>query len=185
MNETFKKCMAVAGILAFTFSGTVAAESMMPDRLLLKDGKMMALKQGALTEMQEEMTLPNGTKVSLKGEVVTKDGRKSTLKEGEMITMAGTIVPRTRILLRDCVVMKAGKMMILKEGKLSEMKEETTLGDGTKVTVDGKVERKDGETMKLDEGEAILLDGRFVHRATLPPPTPEPTPTKKVEHKQP
>lgn len=57
-------------------------------------------------------------------------------------------------------MMEDGSMMTKAEDdKLRPMTVDVTLSDGTKIMTDGKVMKKDGETMMLKEGESITRDG--------------------------
>lgn len=60
--------------------------------LMMKDGKMMKMKEGKTTAMGEEVTLNNGTMVMTDGTVKNKDGKLiTTLKDGDRILMDGTV----------------------------------------------------------------------------------------------
>jgi hypothetical protein len=64
---------------------------------------------------------------------------------------------------KDGVMMKAGKMVRVSEGKeIGRMDRETTMSNGTRVTMHGKMLTKDGKEMQLQEGQAIMLDGKLV-----------------------
>jgi hypothetical protein len=62
---------------------------------------------------------------------------------------------------KDGVVMKNGKLMSYKDGENTEVMEDVTLADGTKVTRTGDVTSADGTTWKLQEGDKISDDGTF------------------------
>ena len=64
---------------------------------------------------------------------------------------------------KDGVMMKAGKMVRVTEGKeIGRMDRETTMSNGTRVTMNGKMLMKDGKEIQLQEGQAIMLDGKLV-----------------------
>ena len=60
--------------------------------------------------------------------------------------------------------MKDGKMLMVDEKAktMSPMEKNAVLNDGTRVTTDGKVIRKDGTLFMLNEGESIWMDGSFM-----------------------
>lgn len=60
---------------------------MRPDMVIMKAGRMMMLRSGDLTIMDDSMTMPDGTKVMIDGTVVLMDGTTFTLVEGEGIIM--------------------------------------------------------------------------------------------------
>jgi uncharacterized protein DUF6799 len=64
---------------------------------------------------------------------------------------------------KDGVMMKDGKMWRLQDGKeIGRMDRETTLSNGTKVAMSGKMMMKDGKEMQLQEGQIIMLDGKMM-----------------------
>ena len=81
-------------ILLFAFfalaAGVSAQESKKTkDYVLMKDGKMLVIKDGKTTVMEKDMILNDGTKVMPDGKVMMKDGSTKILKEGESLTMDG------------------------------------------------------------------------------------------------
>jgi hypothetical protein len=65
---------------------------------------------------------------------------------------------------KDGVMMKDGKMWRLQDGNVivGRMDRETTLSNGTKVAMNGKMMMKDGKEMQLQEGQIIMLDGKMI-----------------------
>ena len=62
--------------------------------------------------------------------------------------------------------MKDGKMWRLQDGKeIGRMDRETTLSNGTKVAMNGKIMMKDGKEMQLQEGQIVMLDGKMMEVA--------------------
>src|SRR3989344_3728720 len=59
--------------------------------------------------------------------------------------------------------MTGGKMMMVNEKTKTQvaMEKEYVLEDGTRVSKDGKVTRKDGTEFMLKEGESVWMDGTF------------------------
>jgi hypothetical protein len=67
---------------------------------------------------------------------------------------------------KDGVMMKSGKMVRVTEGKeIGRMDRETTMSNGTRVTMNGKMLMKDGKEIQLQEGQAVMLDGKLVEGA--------------------
>jgi hypothetical protein len=62
--------------------------------------------------------------------------------------------------MKDCMMMKDGKMMVVKDGKTMSMNMDMTLGNGTMVMKDGTVKMKDGSTQMLKEGQYIDKNGK-------------------------
>jgi len=64
---------------------------------------------------------------------------------------------------KDGVMMKDGKMWRLQDGKeIGRMDRETTLSNGAKVAMNGKMMMKNGKEMQLLEGQTIMLDGKLL-----------------------
>jgi hypothetical protein len=64
---------------------------------------------------------------------------------------------------KDGVMMKDGKMVRMTEGKeIGRMDRETTMSNGTRVTMNGKMLMKDGKEMQLQEGQIVMLDGKMM-----------------------
>jgi hypothetical protein len=62
------------------------------DGILMKDGKLMVIKNGEKTPMtQNEMVLTDGTIIQSDGTVVRKNGTRTSLKNGEHISMSGNV----------------------------------------------------------------------------------------------
>jgi hypothetical protein len=67
---------------------------------------------------------------------------------------------------KDGVMMKDGKVVRLSEGKdIGRMDRETTLSNGAKVSMNGKLRLKDGKEMQLQEGQIVMLDGKMIEGA--------------------
>jgi hypothetical protein len=62
--------------------------------------------------------------------------------------------------------MKEGKMWRLQDGKeIGRMDRETTMSNGTRIMMNGKMVMKDGKTIQLQEGQALMLDGKLIEGA--------------------
>jgi len=64
---------------------------------------------------------------------------------------------------QDGVMMKDGKMWRLQDGKeIGRMDRETTMSNGTKVMMNGKMTMKGGKEMQMQEGQTLMLDGKMM-----------------------
>jgi len=64
---------------------------------------------------------------------------------------------------KDGIMMKNGKIQKLQEGKdIGPMDRMTTMANGTKVMMNGKIITKDGQQSQLEEGQIMMLDGRLI-----------------------
>src|SRR6516225_8180865 len=81
--------MLVAFALAMTLPSLVAAM----DGVVMKDGRMMMMKDGRATEqMTADITLQDGTKVTTSGVVKMRDGEEKQLNNGAIMLMNGHIM---------------------------------------------------------------------------------------------
>ena len=63
---------------------------------------------------------------------------------------------------KDGIMMQDGRMERFHDGKeISGMDRETTLSNGTKVMMKGKLVTKDGKETQLQEGQMVMLDGKM------------------------
>ena len=64
---------------------------------------------------------------------------------------------------KDGIMMKNGKIQKLQEGKdIGPMDRMTTMANGTKVMMNGKIITKDGQQLQLEEGQVMMLDGKLM-----------------------
>jgi hypothetical protein len=61
------------------------------DGVMMQNGKMMKVKNGQATVLDQDMTLSNGTTIKSNGTCKKKDGSKVMLKEGQHIDMSGNL----------------------------------------------------------------------------------------------
>lgn len=66
------------------------------DGVVMLNGKLMRMKDGQTSILDQDMTMGNGTKITSDGTCIDKDGTKITLKEGQRIDMEGNIIPRNK-----------------------------------------------------------------------------------------
>jgi hypothetical protein len=57
--------------------------------VLMRDGKIIVLRNGEEMPMEEEMTMLDGTKVMPNGQVIMANGTARMMAEGETISMDG------------------------------------------------------------------------------------------------
>lgn len=63
--------------------------AMKKDCMMMKDGKMMMMKNGETMPMTDDMTLTNGTMVMKDGTVKMKNGKEMMMKDGDCMYMDG------------------------------------------------------------------------------------------------
>ena len=62
-------------------------------------------------------------------------------------------------MMKDCCMMKDGKMMCMKDGKTMPMEHDMTMKNGTKCMTNGDCIMKNGNKMKMKEGECMDMNG--------------------------
>jgi hypothetical protein len=63
--------------------------------------------------------------------------------------------------MKDCVMMKDGKMWMMKDGQKTEMTQNMTMTNGSTVMADGTVKNKDGKTWMMKDGESMDMSGKM------------------------
>lgn len=63
--------------------------------------------------------------------------------------------------MKECCMMKEGKMMHCKDGKTMPMDKDMTMADGTKCMTNGECVMKNGEKMMMKDGECMDMNGKM------------------------
>lgn len=74
---------------------------MVDEFYVMRNGKLIKVKNKIKTDQADNVTLGNGTQISSTGQVQFKDGKTQTLKEGEIIDMNGNILSRDHMNARN------------------------------------------------------------------------------------
>lgn len=69
--------------------------------------------------------------------------------------------------MKDCCMMKEGKMIQIKSGKMMPMEKEMTMKNGTMCMTNGECIMKDGTKMKMKEGECMDMSGKMENCAMM------------------
>ena len=69
--------------------------------------------------------------------------------------------------MKDCCMMKDGKMMMMKDGKKMEMDKDMTMPNGTMVMKDGTCMMKDGTKMMMKEGDKMDMNGNMMNHKKM------------------
>jgi hypothetical protein len=74
------------------------SQELYENMVMMKDGKMMTVRDGELVFLEREITMPDGTRVHPDGRLVLSDGTSRMLSEGETLRVVGeqaeaTIMP--------------------------------------------------------------------------------------------
>ncbi len=63
--------------------------------------------------------------------------------------------------MKDCCMMKDGKMMVMKDGETMPMEKDMTMKNGTMVMTTGECTMKDGKKMMMKEGDCMEMSGKM------------------------
>jgi hypothetical protein len=131
------------------------------DGVMMKDGKMMMVKDGTLSPMNSDMNLNSTDKATKDGLITKADGSTIQLRDGEMMNMDGSLMRRKdEMMAMDGVTMRNGKMMKYNNGGLIPMDKEITMPSG-KVGLDGTVTLKDGSKVMMKDGDIMSQKGEL------------------------
>ena len=69
---------------------------MSTDHIAMEDGKMVAIMDGKIIPMDQEVTMKNGTKCMTDGTCLLTDGKKIIMKNGDKMDLNGVMMPKDR-----------------------------------------------------------------------------------------
>lgn len=155
-------------------------EGLFNEGLVKKDGLVFLLKDGKVSQVNEEFTT-DSVRVSSKG-IITYGNKpeKFVMKDGDVVSLEGKLQiasigcaesksKKERFIL-DHVHYKEGKLFIIKDAESSLLTKEITLSDGSKILKTGHIIKPNGSKIQLHEGHRISLTGE-----ELPDEKPEET----------
>jgi hypothetical protein len=93
--------------------------------------------------------------------VVTTICGAAFCQDTSMGKMKDTSMNKMRHMMKDCVVMKDGKVKQWKGGQITMVTSPVMLTNGSTVASDGTVKMKDGTTTMLKDGQYIDMDGNI------------------------
>jgi hypothetical protein len=64
-------------------------------------------------------------------------------------------------MMKDCCMMKDGKMMVMKDGKTMPMEKDMKMKNGTTCMTNGECKMKDGKTMQMKDGDCMEMSGKM------------------------
>jgi len=139
--------------------------SMQPvfDHVAMQKGQVIVVRDGEASTLTEPMRFPNNLSISPDGSCSYPDGGPSRLADGQLFHLDGTTIPS-----QDSVSLKNGQVVVQKDGTLITLLPAQTMGmnDGTRVRGDGLIQKQDGTTIQLQEGQTILIAGPLRHSLT-------------------
>ncbi|MDB6055667.1 MAG: hypothetical protein JWN25_3190 [Verrucomicrobiales bacterium] len=161
MNALWVKVLSISVIITGLSVAEANAENLaMFNGAIMRDGKMLIMKDGDTTPMEKDLIMSNGATVSKDGKVKLKGAKTTTLKEGQIVQMDGMIRLMKPGMERDHVMVKDGKLVLVKDGKATIVEEDMTMSNGTVITKSGSYTTSDGKTLKLKDNEKMRMDGK-------------------------
>ena len=64
-------------------------------------------------------------------------------------------------IMKNCCIMKDGKMMVMKDGKTMPMDKDMTMKNGTTCKTNGECTMKDGSKMQMKNGDCMEMSGKM------------------------
>jgi hypothetical protein len=137
--------------------------SMQPvfDHVTMRNGHVMVVRDGEATRLTEPMRFPNNLSIAPDGSCNYPDGSPSRLADGQAFRLDGTAIPA-----KDAVTLKSGRVVVQKDGTLIPLSPGHIMGmnDGTRVYGNGQIQKHDGTTTQLRDGQTILIAGPVIKR---------------------
>ena len=79
-----------------------------------------------------------------------------------MITLSATAqTTKKSTMMKDCCMMKDGKMMVMKDGKTMPMEKDMVMKNGTTCMTNGECIMKDGKKMTMKNGDCMEMSGKM------------------------
>ena len=144
-----------------TLTSSDGSSAPVVDHLAMKAGKVVIVKDGQSAPLGSPITLPDGTRVTADGGVTFATGKATRLLDGQLLKLDGGTLPA-----KDTVTLQKGNVVVQKDGsRLPIAKTQSIMmSDGTKVFGDGTVVWKNGNALRLSEGQILEIEG-VVRRA--------------------
>ncbi|MBI3500386.1 MAG: hypothetical protein HY063_01190 [Bacteroidetes bacterium] len=60
---------------------------------------------------------------------------------------------------KNCLTLRNGKVIIKQQGKATELRQDTILANGIKITPNGTIIRKDGTKTTMQTGQCFSMEG--------------------------
>jgi hypothetical protein len=131
------------------------------DHLAMVEGKPTLVRDGQAEVLTKTMIFPNQLTVDPDGACVYPSGQRSRLADGQMFRMDGSVIPNL-----DAASLIKGRVVVQRGGTLIPLQPIQIMGmnDGTRVYGTGLIQKLDGTTFQLYEGETILIEGAIIRR---------------------
>jgi len=78
-----------------------------------------------------------------------------------VISLSANAQTAKKTMMKDCCMMKDGKMMVMKDGKTMPMEKDMVMKNGTKCMTNGECIMKDGSKMMMKNGDYMEMSGKM------------------------
>src|SRR5258708_1825969 len=155
--------LAVLALLALP-NRLLAEEINSVDRVALKNGAVLAMRDGVYLPLTNEVAMPHAIKVMTNGTFRVHDGKERRLTEGQVLAADGILTSPDGALMPvfDHIALRKGEPVLAKDGELLPLDKDMDLADGQRVSADGYLVGKSGVRRKLLDGEVFALTGQTV-----------------------
>jgi hypothetical protein len=161
-NNSFWKRRAVLVVAVLLGASGIAAEALKNvERVMLKEGKLLAVEDGKTMPVKEAVLLPHEIKVTTNATFTVKKGKERKLKEGQVLDKEGMLTSSDGSVepVIDHVAMKNGKLILVQDGERTALDHEIVFPDGSKLLTDATLRTRDGRLKRVIDGELFKLDG--------------------------
>jgi hypothetical protein len=126
------------------------------DHIVMKSRRVLVSADGEFQPLPAARTFSNGLTIHPDGVLTKPNGFKSRMPDGMMFRMDGSVLPS-----RDTISLKGGRVVVQKDGALIPIKsgQSIDMTDGSRVKGDGQVIRKGGKSIRLQEGQTLIVEG--------------------------
>ena len=137
-----------------------SAQGPAPERVLKKDGKVLAVVGGQTVALAQAVAFPGDVVVNTNGSFTVKKGKKRELKEGQALTADGVLYnPDGSVSpVVDHITLRGGRVLVVKDGEPAALTQNMTLADGSVLSTDGVI-RTGGRLRRLLDGNVLTLEG--------------------------
>ena len=155
------KRILLAGVgLALGFWNIVGAESALPEKVLKKDGKVLAVVKGQAVPFAKPILFPGEVLVNTNGQFTVAKGKVRELKEGQALTADGVLFnPDGSVApVIDHIAVRGGRVFVVKDGEPAVLSQNIPLAAGGVLGPDATI-RSPGKIQRLLDGHLLKLDG--------------------------
>jgi hypothetical protein len=126
------------------------------DHVAIEGGKVVVVKDGDSQAAEGPVTLGNGNAIMPDLTLQASGVLVMRLIDGQLFNLSGAAIPA-----QDTILMLDGKVLVQKDGSVLPVRSDSniTMNEGTRVFGNGRVQRMDGTSFTLTEGQMVRIEG--------------------------